>query len=146
MNQTKQARLTYKRTSATENKIDKMISDIIFKHVKDLVFIMKVEDREHFRYFFANENGMRHAGMEPGDIGKTLEEVLPFSRAHPIKKHYQKAVRTGEAIVFYAEVSLEQEQVLGETLLTPISAEDGEIQYVVAVTRTLQKTSRKSSE
>jgi diguanylate cyclase (GGDEF)-like protein/PAS domain S-box-containing protein len=136
MNQTKQARLTYKRTTTTENKIEKMISDIIFKHVKDLVFIMKVEDREQFRYFFANENGMRHAGMEPSDIGKTLEEVLPFPRVYPIKKHYQKAVKTGEVVVFYDEVSLaHDQQVLGETLLTPICAENGEIQYVVAVTR-----------
>lgn len=136
MNQTKRARLTYKRTNPTSIKIERMISDIIFKHVKDLVFIMKVEQEGQFRYIFANEIGMLHAGMEPLDIGKTMEEVLPFQRAYSMKKHYQKAVKTGEEVVFYDEVSLDHNrQVLGETLLTPISGENGDIQFVVAVTR-----------
>jgi len=136
MNQTKQARLTYKRTNPTSKKIETMISDIIFKHVKDLVFIMRVEEGEHFRYIFANENGMYHAGIDPEDIGKRMEEVLPFHRAYPMKKHYQKAVETGKAVVFYDEVSLDHDrQVLGETLLTPIYGENSDIEFVVAVTR-----------
>ncbi|MEH7882969.1 EAL domain-containing protein [Bacillus sp. JJ1609] len=136
MNQTKQARLTYKRTNPTSKKIETMITDIIFKHVKDLVFIMRVEEGEHFRYIYANENGMYHAGMDSLDIGKTMEEVLPFHRAYPMKKHYQKAVDTGKAVVFYDEVSLDHgRQVLGETLLTPIYGENSDIEFVVAVTR-----------
>ncbi|WP_423409876.1 EAL domain-containing protein [Heyndrickxia sp. MSNUG] len=141
MNQTKQARLTYKKNNPTSKKIETMISDIIFKHVKDLVFIMEVEEEEHFRYIFANENGMYHAGMNPEDIGKRMEEVLPFHRAYPMKKHYQKAVETGKEVVFYDEVSLDQgRQVLGETLLTPIYGENSYIEFVVAVTRDFTET------
>ncbi|MEH7445092.1 EAL domain-containing protein [Bacillus sp. JJ1122] len=141
MNQTKQARLTYKKNNPTSKKIETMISDIIFKHIKDLVFIMKVEEGGHFRYIFANENGMYHAGMNPEDIGKRMEEVLPFHRAYPMKKHYQKAVETGKAVVFYDEVSLDHgRQVLGETLLTPIYGENSDIEFVVAVTRDFTET------
>jgi diguanylate cyclase (GGDEF)-like protein/PAS domain S-box-containing protein len=136
MNQTKQSRITYRRANPASKKIEKMISDIIFTHVKDLVFIMKVEEEEQFRYVFANENGLLHAGMNPHDIGRTMDEVLPLHRAHALKKQYLKSINTGTEVVFYDEVKLGgQEHILGETLLTPINGDNGEIQFVVAVTR-----------
>lgn len=136
MNQTKQARTTYRRAKPASRYIEKMISDIIFTHVKDLVFIMKVEEDDQFRYLFANENALLHAGMKAKDVGKTMDEVLPSHRAIALKKQYLNAVRTGEEVVFYDEVELgDQEHILGETLLTPINGENGQIQFVAAVTR-----------
>jgi diguanylate cyclase (GGDEF)-like protein/PAS domain S-box-containing protein len=136
MNQMKQSRLTRRRGNTAPKKIEQMISDIIFKHVKDLVFIMKVEPGYQFRYLFANENGMHHAGMAPQDIGRSMEEVLPEIHLNPLKKEYIKAVKEGVEVVFQDEVDVENDkQVLGETLLTPIMDEDGAVQYVVAVTR-----------
>ncbi|CAM3760875.1 EAL domain-containing protein [Mesobacillus thioparans] len=141
MNQMKQTRMTTRRSIPAPNKIEQMISDIIFKHVKDLVFIMKVEPGFQFRYLFANENGLLHAGLNPCDIGKTMEEVLSLDRFSPLQKQYVKAVKGGEEIVFHDEVDLENEkQVLGETLLTPVKNVSGEVQYVVAVTRDITET------
>ncbi len=123
------------------NKIEQMISDIIFKHVKDLVFIMKVEPGYQFRYLFANEIGLLHAGMAPGDIGKTLQEVLPLDRFTRLQKQYSKAAKAGEEVVFQEKVDLEHDkQVFGETLLTPVRNVTGEVQYVVAVTRDITET------
>ncbi len=136
MNQIKQSRITKLKSNLASTKIEQMISDIIFKHVKDLVFIMKVEPGNQFRYLFANENGLIHAGMAAHDIGRTMDEVLPQGHLNPLKNHYIKAVKEGVEVVFHDEVDLENDrQVLGETLLTPIKAADGKVQYVVAVTR-----------
>ncbi|WP_241768521.1 putative bifunctional diguanylate cyclase/phosphodiesterase [Mesobacillus subterraneus] len=136
MNQKKHTRTTKRRSFLASNKISQMISNIIFKHVKDLVFIMKVEPGYQFRYLFANENGLLHAGMDSLDIGKTMEEVLPPDRLLPLQQQYIKAVKNQEEVVFQVEVDLDNDrQVLGETLLTPVKDESGEIQYVVAVTR-----------
>ena len=136
MSQTKQARLKYRSSKPASKEIEKMILDIIFKHVKDLVFIMQVENGSQFRYIFANENGLLHAGMDPDVIGRTIEEVLPLERGYPLQKQYLKAVKTGEAVIFSDEIDLENDrQVFGETLLTPIKGENGDIQFIVAVTR-----------
>ncbi|MCM3663234.1 EAL domain-containing protein [Mesobacillus subterraneus] len=136
MNQTKQARITYRKSKTASKRLERMISDIIFKHVKDLVFIMKVEHDKQFRYLFANENGLLHAGMSTRDIGKTIEEVLPSCLANRLQKQYLKAAKTGKEVVFQDEVRLENDQqVLGETLLTPIKEVNGDVQYIVAVTR-----------
>jgi len=136
MNQIKQSRITKLKSNLVSTKIEQMISDIIFKHVKDLVFIMKVEPGNQFRYLFANENGLIHAGMAAHDIGRTMDEVLPQDHLNPLKNHYIKAVKEGVEVVFHDEVDLENDRlVFGETLLTPIKADDGKVQYVVAVTR-----------
>ncbi|MBT2644833.1 EAL domain-containing protein [Bacillus sp. ISL-41] len=136
MNQIKQSRITKLKSNLVSTKIEQMISDIIFKHVKDLVFIMKVEPGNQFRYLFANENGLIHAGMAAHDIGRTMDEVLPQDHLNPLKKHYIKAVKEGVEVVFHDEVDLENDRlVFGETLLTPIKAAEGKVQYVVAVTR-----------
>ncbi|WP_079508250.1 EAL domain-containing protein [Mesobacillus jeotgali] len=141
MDQTKQSRMTKRRSMPAPNKIEQMISDIIFKHVKDLVFIMKVEPGYQFRYLFANEIGLLHAGMAPGDIGKTLQEVLPLDRFTRLQKQYSKAAKAGEEVVFQEKVDLEHDkQVFGETLLTPVRNVTGEVQYVVAVTRDITET------
>ena len=97
---------------------------------------MKVEPGNQFRYLFANENGLIHAGMAAHDIGRTMDEVLPQDHLNPLKNHYIKAVKEGVEVVFHDEVDLENDRlVFGETLLTPIKADDGKVQYVVAVTR-----------
>lgn len=143
MSQTKQARITKRSSKSAFNKIEQKISEIIFKHVKDLVFIMKVEPDFRFRYLFANANGLSHAGLTPLDIGKTMEEVLPPYRLHPLKKQYVKAVKEGKDVVFHVEVDIENDKlVLGETLLTPIKNEAEEVQYVVAVTRDITESSK----
>ncbi|MBS8263261.1 EAL domain-containing protein [Mesobacillus boroniphilus] len=97
---------------------------------------MQVEPGYQFRYLFANENGLLHAGMAGSDIGRTMEEVLPQKHLNPLKQQYIKAVKEGVEVAFLDEVDMENDnQVLGETLLTPVKDEDGEVQYVVAVTR-----------
>lgn len=146
MDQMKQSRITKRRSTPAPNKIEQMISDIIFKHVTDLVFIMKVEPGFQFRYLFANENGLLHAGMDPRDIGKTMKEVLPVDRFAHLQQQYVKSVKTGEEVVFHHEVDLENDkQVLGETLLTPVKNVSGDVQYVVAVTRDITETMKEKN-
>ncbi|WLR53673.1 EAL domain-containing protein [Mesobacillus subterraneus] len=136
MNQMKQSRITKRRGVSASTKIEQMISDIIFKHVKDLVFIMQVEPGYRFRYLFANENGLLHAGMTVSDIGRTMDEVLPLNLLNSLGKHYSKAVKEGVEVVFHDEVHLDKvNKITEETLLTPIKDEDSKVKYVVAVTR-----------
>lgn len=46
---------------SVNRRIEKIIFDIIFQHVKDMVFIMKVEKGPHFRHLFVNESVIQKA-------------------------------------------------------------------------------------
>nr|WP_263328196.1 bifunctional diguanylate cyclase/phosphodiesterase [Neobacillus sp. Marseille-Q6967] len=117
-------------------KIQKIIFDIIFQHVQDMVYVMKVEKGPIFRYIFANEAGFIKANLPVDAIGRTMEEVLPHDFALNLKKNYVKLLQKQKIIhfddVFYFE---DGRKVYGETILTPIFNTEKNISYVVAVTR-----------
>jgi diguanylate cyclase (GGDEF)-like protein/PAS domain S-box-containing protein len=117
-------------------KIQKNIFDIIFQHLQDMVYVMKVEEGPSFRYLFVNEAGLKKANLPLDVIGKTMIEALPYEFAINLQKNYQKLLQKKEIIffddVFYFE---DGRKIYGETILTPIFNEEKRISYVVAVTR-----------
>lgn len=70
------------------NRIERIIFEIIFKHINDMVYIMKAEPGPLFTYVFANEAAYAHAKLAPNYIGKTLQEVLLPSLAEALQKEY----------------------------------------------------------
>lgn len=118
------------------SKIQKIIFDIIFQHVQDMVYVMKVEKGPTFRYLFANEAGFKKANLSLDAIGKTMEEVLPYEFAVNLKKNYEKLLKKREIIsfddIFYFD---DGRKVYGESILTPIFSGNNSIRYVVAITR-----------
>jgi PAS domain S-box-containing protein len=120
----------------SSNHTEKIIIDIIIRHVKDMVFIMKVEKGPKFRYVFANDSGLKRAGITRDSIGMLIEEVMPKENAIYLQREYESLLSTGEMTVFEDELSLENKMIAyGETILTPVKDKAGIIQYVVAVTR-----------
>ncbi|USK56828.1 EAL domain-containing protein [Cytobacillus solani] len=118
------------------NKIERIIYDIILKHIKDLIFIMKVEKGPSFRYLFVNEPGIRHATLSSGFIGKTLNEVLSEEVASSLQSEYEKILDRKETMIFSDEVKMpDGSTMIGESFLTPILDEKDEVLYVVSVTR-----------
>jgi diguanylate cyclase (GGDEF)-like protein/PAS domain S-box-containing protein len=120
----------------SSNHTEKIIIDIIIRHVKDMVFIMKVEEGPKFRYVFANDSGLKRAGITRDSIGRLIEEVMPPEKAVLLQKQYESLLRSGDMTVYEDELPLENETIVyGETILTPVKDNIGIIQYVVAVTR-----------
>lgn len=117
-------------------KIQKIIFDIIFQHVQDMVFVMKVEKGPRFRYLFVNESGMRKAKLSVETLGKTFQEALPDEFANSLQQKYEKLLKRKEIVLFDDQFYFEDgKKVYGETILTPIFNEKNLISYVVAVTR-----------
>lgn len=129
--------------SKSDEKVENIIYDIIFKHIKDLVFIMEVCENHTFRYVFANENALSHAGMQKQDMGKSLEEVLPDYKARALEAEYTRAEESKEPVTFSFETVLNgDKKVYGETILTPVADSEGRVGYIVAVTRDVTDTYR----
>jgi diguanylate cyclase (GGDEF)-like protein/PAS domain S-box-containing protein len=128
------------------NHTEKIIIDIIIRHIKDMVFIMKVEEGPKFRYVFANDSGLKRAGITRDSIGMLIEEVLPRETAVHLQKEYESLLSSGEMTVFEDEIPLENKKIMyGETILTPVKNKDGNIQYVVAVTRDVTESLREKN-
>jgi diguanylate cyclase (GGDEF)-like protein/PAS domain S-box-containing protein len=121
-------------------KIQKIIFDIIFQHVQDMVFVMKVEKGPNFRYLFVNESGMRKANFSTEVIGKTFVEVLPD--ASFLQKKYEKLLKRKEIIMFDDQFYFDDgKKIYAETILTPVYNEENSISYVVAITRDITEWS-----
>lgn len=116
--------------------IEKIIHDIIFNHVKDMIFIMKVEEAHTYRYLFANEAGLVHAGITKEAIGKTIDDVLPFERAKTIRKEYDRVLKSKMTESYSDELRLPNGKVaFWQSILTPVKDEQGAIRFIVAITR-----------
>ncbi|WP_246145583.1 EAL domain-containing protein [Bacillus rubiinfantis] len=118
------------------DKMQKIIFDIIFQHVKDMVFVMKVETGPLFRYLFINESGMKQAKISIESIGQTFQDVLPDEIASFLQHKYEQVLKKADVHIFDDQLILEdQSTYYGETILTPIFNEENQISYIVAVTR-----------
>ncbi|MGE8206706.1 EAL domain-containing protein [Heyndrickxia sp. NPDC080065] len=115
---------------------EKMIRDIFFAQLSDMIFIMKVEPGSKFRYVFVNEKGLEHANLCHEDIGKLLEEALPKDRARHLVHYYNQVNNSKETVVFTDEIEIKNgDKRIFESRLTGIKDADDKITYIVAVTR-----------
>lgn len=129
--------LTKDLASAQVNeKIQKILFDIIFQHVQDMVYVMKVEKGPAFRYLFVNAAGLNQANLPIEVIGKTMTEALPLDFSRDLQKNYEKVLVNRDIVSFDDTFSFaDGRKVYGETILTPIFNEKNHISHVVAVTR-----------
>ncbi|MEH7222378.1 EAL domain-containing protein [Bacillus sp. JJ1566] len=122
--------------SLFDDKIEGIIFEIILKHIKDLIYVMKVEENGSFSYVFLNEEAKGHAKLTGNSLGKTLHEVLPYETAAHLHDQYQSVLEKKEPISFQDVVILANQRVVhGESILTPIFDDKGDITFIVSVTR-----------
>ncbi|MFS0861297.1 EAL domain-containing protein [Fredinandcohnia sp. 179-A 10B2 NHS] len=130
-----------KQYSHNDEQIEAIIFEIILKHIKDLIYVMKVEENCSFSYVFINEEAKGHAKLQSDCIGKTLHEVLPIDTANHLDKQYASVLEKKEAISFQDVVTLADNRIVyGESILTPIFDDHGEVRFIVSVTRDISES------
>lgn len=110
-----------------------ILSDL-FEHISDMLFMMSVEELSNgeyqFRYELMNPSAMRVSGLDKSAYGKRFEDVYPAEKADPLNRMYTKTVTCRKATRFTSE-----DEIIGETLLTPVINKEGICTHVFAVTR-----------
>ncbi|MGE6258560.1 EAL domain-containing protein [Heyndrickxia sporothermodurans] len=115
---------------------EKMIKDIFFTQLSDMIFIMKVEKGSNFRYIFANEKGLEYANLRQEDMGKLLLEVLSDEKVKHLSRYYKKVIQTMETVVYTDEIENKKgEKRIFESTLNGIRDENDVITYIVSLTR-----------
>lgn len=116
--------------------VENILFDLVFRHAKDMVFIMKVEDGPTFRYLFVNETGFLRAGISPDSIGKTFQDALPPAFAEQLQKEYSRFLYSnGTKAVFDTSFVEKGKEFFGESVLSAVRDASGAIHYIVAITR-----------
>ncbi|WP_246944018.1 EAL and GGDEF domain-containing protein [Bacillus pinisoli] len=117
------------------NKMTLIINEIILNVVSDLVYLMKVDHGNTFRYVYANEAAYKRANINEHSMGLTIQEVIPGEFANYLQEQYEKAVTLNEPIVFQDNLVMNGKEIYSESILTPINDDAGQCRYVVSVTR-----------
>ncbi len=122
--------------SAELDVLDTVLKELILDNIHDMIFIMKVEEGPVFRYLYINESAKKYTSIRHEDMGRLLEEVVSKEVARIIKVKYNELVETGESITYQDTFFIKDgSQVVNESILTPIKNKDGNVEYVVSITR-----------
>ena len=117
---------------------------LVFNGTADLTFLMDVEG-DGFRCLAVNESYLAVTGYAEAEVvGRTIWEILPPAAAEQAAARYRAVVRDGEPMQYEEVVRLPVGEVQVETLLTPISGEDGRCRYLLGVARDV--TARRRTE
>ncbi|UTE79266.1 bifunctional diguanylate cyclase/phosphodiesterase [Rossellomorea sp. KS-H15a] len=122
--------------SQDKKNLDTVLKEFILDHIHDMIFIMKVEEGNIFRYAYVNESAKRYTSIQQEDMGRLLEDVMPLDMALDLQKRYTELVETGECMTYQDTFqAIDGNHVVNESILTPIMNEYGQAEYVVSITR-----------
>ncbi|MED2009044.1 diguanylate cyclase [Brevibacillus borstelensis] len=110
-----------------------------FQYMSDMVFLMSVEEGTRFRYVLMNPPAMQAARLTEEAYGRLIEEVYSDEKAANLNSMYREAVASGKPTHYTT-----YDEIIGESVLTPIYNSEGVCTHVFAVTRDI--TERKQLE
>jgi diguanylate cyclase len=124
------------------NQYGDILSDL-FEHISDMLFLMSVEEvaagEYAFRYVLMNPSAMRVAGLDKSAYGKRFQDVYAADpeKASLLLCMYQKAVTNRKPVHHITE-----DEIIGESILTPVINNEGVCTHVFAVTRDITERKR----
>ncbi|MEI2368239.1 PAS domain-containing protein, partial [Niallia circulans] len=130
-----------KMIAQSKSNIENIIFEIIFMYIKDMVFIMKVEKGEVFRYIFVNEAAYLFAKLPLNFIGKKIQDVNSAYIAARLQKEYSTVCKMKGNHSYTDEIKLEDGNIIyAESVLTPIKDDQDEVKYIVSITRDITES------
>ncbi|MRX73779.1 EAL domain-containing protein [Bacillus lacus] len=131
-----------------QKHIKETILPILLKHIKDFVFLMRVEQNPlQFSYIFVNDEGAKHARLPASYEGMSLHDLLPKDAADHLHNKYQQVMRTGQSLSFQDQVEIGKgNYVIGESRLSPIKDDNSQIKYIISVTRDITQLANEQQQ
>lgn len=132
-----------------KNFLEKIGQDVsVFKSsfdfIKDLVFLMEVDEKNSLRYIYLNNSALKILNLNESVFGSRIEEILSENQSKLLIQKYKLVQSTKKPIEFTNELITEKGDFIGETSLSPILTEEGECRFILAIVRDI--TERKQNE
>ncbi|WP_223639035.1 PAS domain S-box protein [Planococcus sp. 4-30] len=123
---------------------DILTSTPLFDLIKDPIFLME-EAHDSYRYIYVNPSAL---SIMPSQniIGCLIEEIFPKELSDRLIQHYKKAKAAQKPIEFIEKIETGFGEFIGETMLNPIEAENGQSQYILAVVRDVTEREYKNKD
>ncbi|WP_298827066.1 bifunctional diguanylate cyclase/phosphodiesterase [uncultured Planococcus sp.] len=122
---------------------------ILMEGIKEMVFVVKVNDNDSFAYEFLNNAVMERTLLTPASIGKTIDEVHSVKKAEFLKRKYSEVLR-GNCSISYEDSyhSRANRLFYSKSLLTPFFNDEGKCTHIVGLVTdvTEEKTALLQSE
>jgi len=119
--------------------------EFIFNNVTDLIFLVKIEGKDKYRFESVNNSYLEHTKMKKEDIiGKTFEEVLTPNVFEKVKKIYENIIKTGETVVneeLWEDIPAKRLDV--EVKLSPVSINSKKITHILGSARDITERKKR---
>ncbi|MDQ0889446.1 diguanylate cyclase (GGDEF)-like protein/PAS domain S-box-containing protein [Paenibacillus sp. V4I9] len=112
-------------------------------NMEDSIYIMSV-DGSDIKYFYVNHAATKFSGITMDAVGLSFFDINTSQMANYLHKKYTRVVTERRTIKYEDGVVLPNGMLSGESILTPIFNESGDMEFIVTVTRDI--TERKKHE
>ncbi|NOU73826.1 EAL domain-containing protein [Paenibacillus sp. LMG 31458] len=112
-------------------------------NMEDSIYIMSV-DGSDIKYYYVNHAATKFSGITMDAVGLTFFDINTSQMANYLHKKYTRVVNERRTIKYEDGVILPNGMLSGESILTPIFNESGDMEFIVTVTRDI--TERKKQE
>lgn len=104
--------------------------------IKDMVFIISVENDSVFSYAFMNQAVYERTNLTEAAIGKTFREVHDDASADLLNRNYEKVIASQEVVVYSdSYTSSINNLYYSESTLTPFYDNAGNCTHIIAVVK-----------
>ncbi|WNR42652.1 putative bifunctional diguanylate cyclase/phosphodiesterase [Paenibacillus roseipurpureus] len=126
-----------------EPQLDLNLLHHMLDEIEDSIYIMQVHGTE-ITYYFVNVAATRFSGITMNRVGKSFYDVHSIKMANYLYNKYARVVHEGRTIRYEDGFVMPNGMVSGESILTPIRDEHGNITHIFTITRDI--TERKQHE
>ncbi|MCY9670248.1 EAL domain-containing protein [Paenibacillus alginolyticus] len=112
-------------------------------NMEDSIYIMSV-DGSDIKYYYVNRAATKFSGITMDAVGLTFFDTNTSQMANYLHKKYTRVITERRTIKYEDGVVLPNGMLSGESVLTPIFSESGDMEFIVTVTRDI--TERKQHE
>ncbi|MCH4824703.1 diguanylate cyclase domain-containing protein [Planococcus halocryophilus] len=120
---------------------------ILMEGIKEMVFVVKVNEAESFTYDFFNQAVLEKTGLTPDSIGKPFNEVCSEEMATFLYEKYKEVIETKKKTSYEDSFYSKENRLLySETLLTPLYDETGKCTHIVSLVKDITNEKRAKLE
>jgi|GEM_PF-3446257 len=120
---------------------------ILMEGIKEMVFVVKVNETGSFIYDFFNQAVLEKTGLTPDSIGKPFSEVCSEEMATFLYEKYKEVIETKKKTSYEDSFYSKENRLLySETLLTPLYDETGKCTHIVSLVKDITNEKRAKLE
>lgn len=122
---------------------------VLMEGIKEMVFVVKVNDGRSFAYEFLNNAVIQRTLLTPGSIGKTFDQTHSTKKAEFLNRKYAEVLQKNQSISYEDSFYSSANQLFySKNLLTPFFDDEGKCTHIVGLVTdvTEEKTALLQSE